>query len=293
VSPNPVETSASPSPAGPPLYGESPFFLDVEGGPLYAVHHPAAPGPTASLAVLVVPPLAGEQLSGYRCEVLLARELARRGVHALRFHPRGQGDSGGPTAALTLPTFAADVGTALAELRRRSGDRPWAAVGLRFGALALARAMAAADPPRAIALWEPVHDPTLYFRELLRSVVFSETAKGQRSGATVDTMLAALERDGVVDVLGYPLHRELVRSATHGLADALGAWAGPTQITQIDARRSLARPHAQLAEHLRARGAEVDVREARAELSWYFLQNPAWENAELVSGTADWMLAHA
>jgi pimeloyl-ACP methyl ester carboxylesterase len=279
--------------ASPLLYGEVPFFLGVAGCPMYAVHHPPLSGATAATAVLIVPALGAEQLSGYRSEVLLARALARRGIHALRFHPRGQGDSGGESAMQTLATFAEDVAAARTELLRRAACGRCIIVGVRFGALAAAEALAHGEAPHALVLWEPVHEPAAYFRELLRSVIFSAVAQGHRSEVTVESMLATLERDGVVDVLGYPLHRDLVRGATRRLEDALAGWSGPTLLAQIDSRRSLSRPHASFAESLRARGAAVDVREIRSELSWYFLQNPAWESAELVAETADWIAAHA
>ena len=286
-------TGSGASAESPLLYGETPFFLDRAGCPMYAVHHPAAAGKASHAAVLIVPALAGEQLGGYRSEVLLGRALARLGLDSLRFHPRGQGDSGGASSMLTLATFAEDVAAARAELLRRSGGTRCVMVGVRFGALALAESLGAADAPHALVLWEPIHDPAAYFRELMRSVIFSMVAKGQRSGLTVETMLATLERDGVVDVLGYPLHRELVTGSTRTLGEALAGWSGPTLLAQIDTRRSLARPHANFAEALRARGVAVDVREIRSELSWYYLQNPAWESAELVKETADWIVAHA
>ncbi len=279
---------------GPLLNGEDPFFLEVEGCPMWAVFHPstsAAPGP--GTAALIVPALGVEQLTGYRSEVLLARALARLGIPTLRFHPRGQGDSGGDAAEVTLDRLAADARAVRAELERRAGVRPLVAVGVRLGALALARALGGSPAPRALALWEPVHEPAAYFRDLMRSVLFAEVAKGRRSGATVETMRETLARDGLVDVLGYPLHRALVETAGQGLAASLAGWSGPTLLAQIDSRRSLARPHAEFAAALAARGVPVEVREVRSEVSWFFLQNPAWESSELVSATADWIASHA
>lgn len=291
----PVASSPSASGEGPPspLHGEVPFFLTVEDCPLYAVYHPVPGGAAAPMGVVIVPPISAEQLSGYRSEVLLARVLAREGVASIRFHPRGQGDSGGDSAMLTLPSLVTDTRAAFAELARRSGTRRMVGVGVRFGALVLAAAIAAGETPEALVLWEPVHESQGYFRELLRSVLFSDAARGRRSGLTVESMRESLQRDGQVDVLGYPLHRALVESAGEGLAARLAPWRGPTLLAQIDSRRTLAKPHAALAESLRARGVPVDVREVRSELSWFFLQNPAWESAELVDATARWILAHA
>jgi exosortase A-associated hydrolase 2 len=287
------DSGGSTASARKPLHGEQPFFLDVAGCPLYAVHHPCLGDPPSRAAVLVVPPLGVEQLTGYRSEVLLGRALARRGIATLRFHPRGQGDSGGTSDELTLASFSEDVRAAAAELRRRSGAERVIAVGVRLGALALAAAMRAGESVAALALWEPVSDPGAYFQELLRSVVFADVAQGRAGGASADAMRERIEREGSVDVLGYPLHRALTASAGETLPALLGAWAGPTLLVQIDSRRSLSRPHASLAEALRSRGASTDVREIRAEVSWYFLQNPAWENAELVATTAEWIEAHA
>lgn len=279
------------APAEPALNGEIPAFLDLGGCPLYSVYHPARPVPAAGIAALIVPGLGVEQLTGYRSEVELARALARHGIATIRFHPRGQGDSGGDSADLTLGSFADDIRGVLAELRRKSGAPEVVAVGIRLGALALARVVAEGERFKALALWEPVEAPSDYFRSLLRGVLFSQVAQGERARLTVDEMLSTLEREGRVDVLGYYLHRALVASADRPLADRLAGFRGPALIVQIDPRRTLARSHQELAETLRARGCEVEVREVRADVGWPFLQNPAWESPELVNFTTEWIRA--
>jgi hypothetical protein len=237
----------------------------------------------------MVPGLGVEQLTGYRNEVLLARELAARGIPSLRFHPRGQGDSGGDESALTLRTLKDDVRAMAAELRRRSGVSRVIAVGTRFGALALGAAIAEGEPIAALALWEPVEKPADYFRGLLRGVLFSQVVQAQGSRRTMEDMTAALEREGQVDVHGYALHRALMDEASSDLISLLGRWSGPALLIQIDTRRALAPAHAALTESLGARGGPVESRTVHDDVAWPFLQNPAWENPEVVNGTADWI----
>jgi hypothetical protein len=281
------------SPKATVLNGEIPAFLRVENTPLYTVYHPASSANASRTAVLIVPGIGAEQLAGYRSEVGLSRELARRGIASMRFHPRGQGDSGGDSADLTIETMAADVRAVASDLRGRTGAEHLVAVAIRLGSLMVARAVADGEALHALALWEPVENPADYFRSLLRGVLFSQVAQGERSRLTVEGMLETIERKGAVDVLGYELHRTLIASADRNLADALAGWTGPTLLVQVDPRRSLARPHADLAQVLGVRGVPIEVREVRSEVGWPFLQNPAWQSDELVSLTADWIHARA
>jgi hypothetical protein len=276
------------SPSFSSLHGETPFFHLTENCPTFGVFHPARTA-AARAAVLMVPGLGVEQLTGYRNEVLLARELAERGIPSLRFHPRGQGDSGGDESALTLRTLRDDVRAMAAELRGRAGVSRVIAVGTRFGALALGSAIAAGEPIAALALWEPVEKPADYFRGLMRGVLFSQVVQTEGSRRTMEDMTAALERDGRVDVHGYPLYRALMDEASSELGALLGSWSGRVLLIQIDARRALAPAHAALAESLGARGGPAEVRTVRDDVAWPFLQNPAWENSEVVRWTADWI----
>jgi hypothetical protein len=289
---SPSGTGAPPSPVIPALNGEIPFFLEVGGCPVYAVYHPARRAARAT-AVLMAPGLGVEQLTGYRNEVLLARELAGRGIASLRFHPRGQGDSGGDDADLTLDSLSADVRALAGELLRRSGVARLVAVGTRFGALALGRALREGESVAALALWEPVEKPADHFRALMRGVLYSQVVQSALPRRSMEEMTASLEREGRVDVHGYALHRALVRSAPEDLASLLSSWSGPTLLVQIDARRSLSAGHAALVESRRARDERIEVREVREDVAWSFLQNPAWENPEIVRFTADWIDALA
>jgi hypothetical protein len=285
-------TGAPASPTVPALNGEIPFFQNVEDCPVYGVYHPARANSTG-LAVVFAPGLGVEQLTGYRNEVLLARELSARGIASLRFHPRGQGDSGGDAAELTLATFSLDVVAMSAELLRRSGATRLVGLGTRLGALALGRAIADGQRFAGLALWEPVQRPADYFRGLMRGVLFSQVAHADRQRRTMEDMLASLDRDGSVDVLGYYLYRALMDGARDDLVTLLSGWTGPALLVQVDARRSLAPAHAALVESLRSRGAPVEVRDVREDVAWPFLQNPAWESPELVRFTADWIHALA
>jgi pimeloyl-ACP methyl ester carboxylesterase len=242
--------------------------------------------------VVVCSSLGVEQVTCYRNEVLTARALAARGIPVLRYHPRGHGDSGGDFADVTLAGLVDDARAAAAELRRRGAPRiAW--LGVRFGALAAAGALAA-EGGAALALWEPVQRPLDYFRGWLRGLLFSQVSHGHRPDTTADALLESVMRDGQVDVHGYYLHRALLASAREAeLGATLGGWTGPALLAQIQSRRGLAPGHAAFADALRARGAEVTTTLVSEEQGWHFLQNPAWESPALIAATVEWLDAVA
>src|SRR5262249_25536243 len=175
-----------------------------------------------------------EQIALYRAEVLNARAAAAAGIPVLRFHARGHGDSAGDFAAVDLAGLVEDALAAAAQARRLSGRSHTAWLGARFGGLVPARALGRDPWSRALALWEPAHSPPEYFRGLLRSMLFSQVAQGQRPDATVDQLLERLEREGRVDVHGYYLHRRIVDSSRgEDLSGVPGASSAPPPLAPI------------------------------------------------------------
>jgi dienelactone hydrolase len=93
---------------------------------------PAAQGATPH-GVLALHGWGGVRAGPHRLFVLLARELAGRGVPVLRFDHAGRGVSGGEATAATLDGMIADAQAAAAALCARTGAAAVAAVGICSG----------------------------------------------------------------------------------------------------------------------------------------------------------------
>ncbi len=290
TSPTTAGSEAMPTADAP----ETPLFFEHAGRPLYAVYHAPAPGRPGAPLLVHCHSLGVEQLTTYRSEVLFARAAAAAGVPVFRYHARGHGDSAGDFADVRFEGLVEDALAAAREGLARSGARGVAWLGVRFGALIAAAALARHPDTRGLALWEPVERPEEYFRGLLRGLLYSKVARGERPEATADELMARVMAEGQVDVHGYYLHRELVASVQAvRLETLLGAWSGPTFLAQIQGRRRLAPAHAALAGALTGRGAAVATLCVAEEPGWHFIANPAWESPELVRATAEWVHALA
>jgi pimeloyl-ACP methyl ester carboxylesterase len=273
---------------------ETPLFFECAGRPLYGVYHAPADGHPGAPLVVHCHSLGVEQLTVYRNEVLCARAAAAAGFPVFRYHARGHGDSSGDFAAVRFEGLVEDALGAAAEGLRRSGDRGLVWLGVRLGALVAAAALDRSPGARGLALWEPVERPAEYFRGMLRGLLFSKVAKGERPEATADQLLERVRSEGLVDVHGYFLHRELVESANGlDLGVLLGAWGGPTLLIQIQARSRIASAHAALIEALARHGSAPTVARIAEEPGWHFIANPAWESPELVRDTVGWLNALA
>ncbi len=272
----------------------TPFFLSSADRPVYSIYHP--PGRVRRGAPVVVHchTVGVGQLATYRPEVLQARAAAAAGYPVLRYHARGYGDSAGNFAEVTFDSLVEDALAAAAEAKARSGAERVIWLGVRFGALVAAEAMRRGEAAAALALWEPVHRSVEYFREMLRGVLFSRVAQGERPNTTVDRLLETVEREGRVDVHGYYLHRAMVESARGAeLGTLLDTWTGPTLIAQLQLRPRLAEAHAALARSLEQRGAEVCTALVREAPGWHAISNPPWLGTDLVRQTTEWLDALA
>jgi len=270
------------------------FFFESGDRPLYAVYHPTLrPRPGAPVLVHCHT-LGVEQVTAYRVETQNARAAAAMGFPAFRYHSRGHGDSAGDFESVTFETLVEDALAAAAKARQCSGAARVIWVGVRFGALVAAQALRREGGAAGLALWEPVHKPHDYFRAMLRNVLFSQVVKGKKPSTTVEQLVRQIEQEGKVDVHGYYLHRALYISARGlDLASQLDGWRGPTLLAQVQRRSGLAAAHAALIATLEKAGAGVTAARVDEEPGWHFISNPAWEGADLVRHTADWLDALA
>lgn len=111
----------------------------------------------ARLGVLMCPPLGQTLMRTHRIYRQLANGLAASGVCVLRFDYRGSGDSAGDSLSLDWQHCLADIRSAAAELRVRSGCVAVAGFGARLGG-SLALAAAASTGFARLILWDPVLD---------------------------------------------------------------------------------------------------------------------------------------
>lgn len=187
----------------------------VGASPLYvAVHRPFPSRRPAGTAV-VCSPLGWEFTKDYRREVMLGRSLALLGFTVVRFHYRGQGESGGQFTRLTVASMTADAEQAFEAAGGRTGCETPAVVGIRVGALvaaSLSRTLGGAP----LVFWDPVVSGPDYLRDLTRVRQVWNTVRGADPMAPV-----GLEADGSLQVMGYRLGPELVRELSGAYLEEL------------------------------------------------------------------------
>lgn len=271
-------------------FTEEVAFLDSGGTNLFACAH--LPTTTPIGGVVVCCPLHAEFQTNYRREVLLARELARRGVAVQRFHYRGTGNSGGEPQEATFATMKEDALVAARRLREAIGIEEVSYLGTRWGALVAAAA--AEGKPAALVLWEPVTASDSYFREVFRAA----TIRDLREGATDRPgggLLAALKTEGMVDVLGYAVYRTLYDSVQGStLEGLLGANPRDIFLIQLSRTRQLRAAYGELVEGLKGKHFHVEVDAVQANEAWWFSNDPTKSRTvtdSVVRVTASWLSA--
>jgi len=142
----------------------SAFYFGPAGRQLYGYFHDG--GYTATGATLICSAWGSEYQNSHRTMRVLARQLAERGHHVLRFDYSGAGDSWGETTDADLERWHADTMLAARELRTLSGSDRVTLVGLRLGAYIAASAAATLPGVDGILLWDPVIDGSLWVREV-------------------------------------------------------------------------------------------------------------------------------
>jgi pimeloyl-ACP methyl ester carboxylesterase len=271
---------------------ELPLFFRSASEALYGVFYAPDVGGRRDRVLVFCHSLGIEHMVTQRMQVLGARAAANAGFAAFRYDSRAHGDSAGDPQDITFTDLIDDACAAADHARQLSGATKVIWVGVRFGCLIAAAAMAGRDDAAAVGLWEPLHQGADYFRASIRTMLFCEVAQGKRSGATVDDRLKRLEANGVLPVVGTYLYNALCRSAHDAdLARSLLNWSGDTLIAQIQRRPTLSTSNERIRAEIEQRGGKVTVGLINQEPAWSMLPlvRPQWTTDALLTATKEWL----
>jgi exosortase A-associated hydrolase 1/exosortase A-associated hydrolase 2 len=250
-----------------------PFFLETADGPRFCLFHP--PAGECRGALVYVHPFAEELNRTRRMAAVGARRLASQGVAVLQIDLHGCGDSAGDFGDASWDGWKRDVHAALAWLRARM-NCPVGLWGLRLGALlALDCARDPAIAVERLLLWQPVTNGATWMTQFLRLRLAGEMLqekgemRGEKSGASTDTLRAQLRAGESLEVAGYRL--------APALALAIDALDGskivppcPVHWCELTAApdRPLPPASARVAAAWREQGSKVDVHLAQGPQFW-------------------------
>ena len=277
---------------GASSYEELPLFFTSASHALYGMFCAPDVGTRKDRVLVFSHSLGIEHMVTQRMEVLGARAAAKAGFASFRYDSRAHGDSTGDTKDVTFADLVDDACAAADYARELSGATRIIWVGVRFGCLVAAEAMARRDDAAALALWEPLHQGGEYFRAAIRAMLFCQVAQGKRSAATVDNLLERLEAGGVLPVVGTYLYGALSRSAHNAdLGRSLLNWSGDTLIAQVQRRPTLSVNNQRLRSEIERRGGKATVALISQEPAWGMLPlvRPQWTNEALLAATAEWL----
>jgi pimeloyl-ACP methyl ester carboxylesterase len=233
-----------------------------------------------------------EHMVTQRMLALGARAAAKAGFAAFRYDSRAHGDSTGEPQRTTFADLVDDACAAADYAREFSGANGIIWVGIRFGSLIAAEAIARRNDAAALALWEPFHLGIDYLRAAVRTMLFCQLAQGKRSSGTVEDLLKQLDRDGILPVAGTYLYRAFSRGAHEAdLGRALQNWGGDTLIAQVQRRPVLAANNQRLYSAIEQRGGRVTAALINQEPAWSMLPlvRPQWTSEPLLAATTEWL----
>jgi pimeloyl-ACP methyl ester carboxylesterase len=172
---------------------------------------------SAPTALVFCPPFAEEMVTTYARFASWGKQLEAEGIPVVRFHPFGTGESGGSFGDFTLASAVSDACSAAELARDRVSPARLGYFGLRLGAT-IAMLAACKQPVDLLVLWSPVTNISQYMRELFRTQLAKEMVHQgvTRVRRNTQDMIAELETERPVDLLGYEFSPQLYREMAAG-----------------------------------------------------------------------------
>ena len=178
---------------------------------LFGIYHtPRGTAAQPTRSVLICPPFGQEYIRSHWCLRLLAGQLARKGMHVLRFDYWGIGDSfGEPIDVQSLEQWQQDIETAKTWLKNRTGAASCMLVGLGTGAGLAVRQSQFCDDVNSLVLWEPVSDGERWLekrRKMHREMLDMWVCRmNSPNDETAEEMLGSIYSKALLDDLNQTL----------------------------------------------------------------------------------------
>ena len=173
----------------------NPFFFGRSQQPLFGIYHPAK-GNDRGMGVVLCPPIGQEYMRTHRALRQLALQLAKAGLHVLRFDFSGLGDSAGDNTDASIAAWSDDIATAIDELKDSAGVRTVSVVGIRIAAAMACLAARERSDVDSLVLWDPVVAGADYLAELLALAdVPGHAPAGETIGVTGFALTAAFRSE--------------------------------------------------------------------------------------------------
>ena len=187
------------------------FYLPVQSGKRFAIFYPAEA--QKSLGTFVyIHPFAEEMNKSRRMVALQARAFAKLGYSVLLIDLYGCGDSDGDLNEATWEIWKQDISSAIKWLSVKNPGslHLW---GLRLGAtLGLDLWQASPEIFESALLWQPVTKGETFMTQFLRLAIAGEALRDSKGGLTTTILRQQLSAGEVVEVAGYPLTGNLIKS---------------------------------------------------------------------------------
>lgn len=269
-----------------------PFFMDVPGGRLFAVHHRPADATELRGNVLCVPAF-NEELNRCRSMVTFqARALAQQGFGVLVVDLIGTGDSTGEYRDATWAGWLDNLRAAVAWLERQPGGCTllW---GIRLGAILAAEIhaeMGKQGKAPGLMFWQPVLDGKQHFTQFLRIRIAAEMNLVGIEKQTTTTMREQLAQGNTIEVAGYEICPALGQALDKAKLSAVPPAAGTPLFwleQTIPGASDVAPPSRSLIDKWLAAGLKPDVQSFEGPAFWQVHERVA--APDVLLRTAEWI----
>lgn len=271
---------------------EKAFFFQNKGKKLFGILHlPLNKSDMQSkIGIVMCQPYLIEPLITQRLEIDIARSLAQKGFPVFRFHYRGCGDSEGEFKEATLSSQVSDTLQAIKVFTEQERLESIGLLGIRLGGTVALMAAEIEKQVNFLILCEPILEPKKYFLDLLRAMKFSALASKRKTIST-EQMIKDLTVNGSINVLGYPLHKEIfMETESLNLIESIKKFSGKALLIQVSAfSPKIAKSFQSLANQIRGNGGSCEVKAILERmLVWNFILHPPFRSKKITQTIVQW-----
>lgn len=206
----------------------NPLYFGSSERSLFGVYHPPKAKQARKSGVVLCYPYGQEYMRAHRAFRQLALLLQKAGFHVMRFDYSGTGDSSGEGDSGSIQQWAADIGTAIDELKETAQVERVSLVGLRLGATLAAMAAAGRTDVEAVALWDPIVSGESYLAEMRTSRVGAHAGTDRSSSD---------DPNATFGVMGFPITPPLRAELERLRLTDIGAPAGSKRAVVVSHER--------------------------------------------------------